>query len=390
MQKLIHNTEANNHFLIIEKLIEQADEIKIAVAFYRSSGWNLLKNKLEKAAKKGCQIDITCGLDFGFSEPKALTDTLQLFSKYPNTNLYFSDNKTTFHPKVYYFKIGQTIHIISGSANFTHGGLVSNSEASLYVIANEKDDINIQTITFFEELKREAASLLKITQYKPYQYIQREFHKGIKENQQEMVNLLTVNYDTLEAFYQTYKKNNDIKAIAEDRIERYRKAKIVLEKMITQKMNKSDFRTEYEKLVGAKGTTQDKYWSSGYLFRNKTEVINRYKQFIELVKIVSNNQAKAPSILFDTAKKQADKINGVGINIFTEILLSFDLKRFPTINKNSIEALEKVGCELPSKSRFKGIHYEEYTNLMTEIRDRFDMKTFTEVDGLLNEIYWEN
>jgi HKD family nuclease len=388
--QLIHNTTEVNHLTIIKNLIEQADEIKIAVAFYRNSGWNLLKSKLKKVAKNGCQIEITCGLDFGFSEPQALTDTLQLFSKYSNTNLYFSNDTTTFHPKVYYFRIGQTIHIVSGSANFTHGGLVSNQEASLYVIANETDDINAQTISFFNGLKREAASHLRITQYKPFHHIQKEFHENIKDEQEEMVDFLTVNYDDLEAFFEIYKKNFDIAAIAEDRIERYKKAKKVLNKMATQKINESEFTVEYEKLVGRKGTTEDSYWSSGYLFRNKTKVINQYEEFIALVRFVKDNQAKAPSILFDTAKKHADKINGVGINVFTEILLSYDLERFPTINKNSINALKIVGCELPSQASFKGVHYEEYTNLMTEIRDKFNMKTFTEVDGLLNEIYWEN
>lgn len=390
MQNFIHNTTKSNHFTIIQQLIEQADEIKIAVAFYRNSGWDLLKKTIKKATKKGCQIEITCGLDFGFSEPKALTETLELFSKYGNTNLYFSNETTTFHPKVYYFKIGQAIHIITGSANFTHGGLISNQEASLYVVADVNDKIHSQTISFFNSLKKEAASYLRITQYKPFQHSQKELLRTVKEEQEEMANSLTVNYEDLEAFFGIYKKNFDIMAIAEDRIERYQKAKAVLEKMTTQKMNKDEFRVEYEKLVGAKGKVEDKYWSSGSIHRSKTKVISQYKEFIKLVKIIKDNQAKAPSILFDTAKKQADKINGVGINIFTEILLSFDIKRFPTINKNSINALDSVGCKLPSQSRFKGVHYEEYTNLMTEIRDRFNMTTFTEVDGLLNEIYWEN
>jgi HKD family nuclease len=389
MQQFIHNTTEINHFTIIKSLIEQADEIKIAVAFYRNSGWNLLKSKLKEVAKNGCQIEITCGLDFGFSEPQALTDTLQLFSKYSNTNLYFSNDTTTFHPKVYYFKIGQTIHIVSGSTNFTHGGLVSNQEASLYVIANETDDINAQTISFFNGLKREAASHLKISQYKPYFQIQEEIKGGNVGRITEVKDRMTVNYKGLDKYYDLYKQSNDLEEIAIYKTENYKKAKAVLLGMVTKKISEKDFKIGYEKLVGAKGTTHNRYWSSNNLFRGKTTVIDQYKQFINLLNYINDNQRKAPSIIFDGAKRHTDKINRVGINVLTEVLLTFDTKRFPALNQNSIDALDFVGCRLPNKNSLKGIDYEEYANLMKEIRDRFEMTTFAEVDYFLNKIYQE-
>jgi len=73
MLKLLTNqTSTAYHNEFITTLLNAADEAYIAVAFLKSSGLNLLIPFF----KKKTQFQILCGVNFGITDPAALT-TLQ-------------------------------------------------------------------------------------------------------------------------------------------------------------------------------------------------------------------------------------------------------------------------------------------------------------------------
>jgi hypothetical protein len=94
------------------------------------------------------------------------------------------------------------------------------------------------------------------------------------------------------------------------------------------------------------------------------------------------------SLHFLKLKRKEDKINGIGVNILTEILMTLDPKKFANLNKNPLFVLKFFGKPLPDASSFKAVDYQEYVELLSKIRDKLNVKTFLEIDSFFNYVYW--
>jgi HKD family nuclease len=140
----------------------------------KESGLKKLLPEIENHIKNNRRITIIAGLNFGFTDPSALENLLFLFRENKRTLLYITKAETStkiFHPKLYISKLGADYTIISGSANITNGGLVSNAECSLKIVANETDKVCQDALSFFDMLKKKQARLATdklIEKYKLY------------------------------------------------------------------------------------------------------------------------------------------------------------------------------------------------------------------------------
>lgn len=104
-------------------LIEAHDEIHVAVAWGHGGPIAdcLMSNKHKFAS-------VTFGLAFCETDPDLIARLVDVRNAFVATAV-----GGTFHPKIYYFRTGDTAEAIVGSANFTRGGLGRNWEACVYL-----------------------------------------------------------------------------------------------------------------------------------------------------------------------------------------------------------------------------------------------------------------
>ena len=163
MKSMLVENSKKEHKKYISKIISSADELYILVAFLKNSGLNLVHSDLEECLRKNSSVTIVVGLDLYITDPDALL-RLHSLCKEGNGRLFVYKSKAgVFHPKIYASK-GEKYKVIVGSSNLTSGGLVSNTEASLYLSSKSKETFT-DVKKMFKRLSKDSefrrSSLLK-------------------------------------------------------------------------------------------------------------------------------------------------------------------------------------------------------------------------------------
>ena len=117
--------------------LSSAVEIRLATAFAHSSGWAHLRPALSKSSGR---IRLLTGLECNYTEPQVLKEWFQLKMKSSDRiEVSIANPATFFHPKVLIVKSSgpNPSFGIVGSGNLSKGGLQSNVECAVYVIAAE-------------------------------------------------------------------------------------------------------------------------------------------------------------------------------------------------------------------------------------------------------------
>lgn len=394
--QLIHNKKEKNHLEWLLELINNYNEIYLATAFLKMSGLKLLLPTLKKRIKDGCALHIIAGPYFGLTEPAALDILLKLFKNKSNCFIYLDLGKTNtsvFHPKLYLFKNNTDVSIVSGSANLTSGGLVGNNEVSTLITSISSCQLWEDTFDYMQKLllpeNSESVTPTVLNRYKQHYEKQERYRKGQKatpdiKSYEYAFDLTQLKKDLIEfrdeGFIVEFKK----------RKKNYKKAKKLLNEIVVSKiLSQKRFVDIIELLVGKAG--HKKYWHSGSMHRGKTEVFNCKNEFITLVKLIKENQNKQATEVYSIAKNQVKEITGAGINYITEIMMTYQPKRFANLNGNPIKVLkEEAGVYIKANSTsFNGNDYEEYCNITEEIRSALNLENMIEVDSFFNEIYWD-
>jgi len=124
---------------IINQELRNANSVKIAVAFLKYSGVQVIEQALNDCLENKGSIEIIAGLDFKTTDPQAMRYFIQLQKQVPNLKFYCygdkNENKTdvVFHPKIYLFEKGRETTGIVGSTNLTRGGLLTNFEVNVVI-----------------------------------------------------------------------------------------------------------------------------------------------------------------------------------------------------------------------------------------------------------------
>ena len=124
---------------IINQELQNANSVKMAVAFLKYSGVQVIEQALNNCLKNNGSIEIIAGLDFKTTDPQAMHYFIQLQKQ--GSNLKFNcygdkeENRTNivFHPKIYLFQKGRETTGIVGSTNLTRGGLLTNFEVNVVI-----------------------------------------------------------------------------------------------------------------------------------------------------------------------------------------------------------------------------------------------------------------
>jgi HKD family nuclease len=107
------------------------DELRVAVAYTTLGGCEELMPRLEErvGAKRWAAIPkaVITSTDFGLTEPRAL----EYLRDEHGMEVRLSDIPSSFHPKLYGFRVGAKFEMFVGSANLTRAALSSNGEAGV-------------------------------------------------------------------------------------------------------------------------------------------------------------------------------------------------------------------------------------------------------------------
>lgn len=387
--RLISNI-SDKHGLEINKLIKDADEIYIAVAFLKYSG---LQSLMPHIKLNSLTINIVVGRHYALTEPKALLELHKLFGKRSNKILRlakYGGKDQVFHPKLYLFKKGNRGIILSGSANMTKGGMEDNIECSLVYECNTQEQAWKDAYDFYLHLmsdeRSEQGNLLSIKQYETFYDEQKKARRNAKSTP-SMNGHISFNYSLLQKYYNEYKRDGG-KERLRDKESHYNEAREILNLIINDKyLNKESFMPLYDELVGKSG--EYGWWYSNGLYRNKTDVYKHYKEFQKLAKLIKDNRNTAQEKLFDNAMAQVDNIPGANVAIVGELMLTYNPMRLANLNSNPVKVLREVGGVKLKKtaSAYSGEEYAAYCELIEEIKQKLVMSNMLEVDSFFNYIY---
>ncbi|MBO9564899.1 MAG: hypothetical protein J7621_19135 [Niastella sp.] len=394
---VITNNETNHRFWL-RKLFAEADEVKIAVAFLKYSGYANLKDVLEIFYKsRAKKSTFFVGLGIGATDPKALRRICTLIQGRSNHELILcTPDAGIFHSKLYMFVTGRIAKIVIGSANMTEGGWVINDEISVLIETSINSPEYSQFDSYLKKLYTEyrtenIGGLIDEYELQLNNYV--KDHPSVMAFKfRRRLPSTGVDLNLLKAYLQNYPYSRDY-IDPEDRQKRYEQAKENLDIIASSVSLTSDqFEDLFGPLVGHAG--YDKLWHSGSIHRKSYSVLNYIPVFRELVRLIKENIGMAPSVVFDRAKSftkekiQRKQLAGIGVNIITEILMTYNPRKFPNLNKNPLAVLTLIGEKYSSATNFRGEDYESYAALLLKIASTLHMNSLLEIDSFFNYIYW--
>jgi len=182
--QILSNTNMQIGSIVKNSLIE-ADTTRIAVAFLKKTGLDLVKKQLDFALSQGSNIEFIVGLDFKTTDYKALNELEEIKRQNKTFKYYcFGDkdsnyNALTFHPKIYLFNNSNKFTSIVGSSNFTGGGLTTNFEVNTVFNETCKNyQYFLQLEAIYKEIKFQESIFIPNREYlKQYSSIREEINK---------------------------------------------------------------------------------------------------------------------------------------------------------------------------------------------------------------------
>lgn len=394
--RIISNHTNQNHLNSLVTLIQNADEVLMAVAFVKQSGLTKIVSALEKIIERKGKVALVAGQNFGLTEPKALYTLRELFQRTTNAKLFLAHAEKAneiFHPKLYMIRKQDKGFIISGSANLTESGLVSNFECSLQLEVSTVNSVWKDAVEYFNVLSSarvsQPATLMAIKRYETFYEQQRQFNSKTRSTPDRNEIQRELSYEGLlrhlVSFNTEYREQNQ-----QAKIRNYQEARAVLDQIAdTRNLTQTTFSPLLDRLVGEKG--KSKLWHSGSLFRLRKDVYPYFKEFRELVLFIRSNQGKQISEIYDGAKTIVSRIKGAAANYIAEIMMTYDSASCANMNRNPITVLKEAGgIKLKSHSSlFKGSDYQEYCLIVKEIYQQLELQDMLEADSFFNEIYWK-
>jgi len=186
--QILSNTNLQLEKIIKNEFIE-SEQSRIAVAFLKKSGLDLVEKQLKIALSQNISIEFIVGLDFKTTDYKALYELQNIKQKYKSFSYYcFGDkgdnfNSLIFHPKVYLFNSSEKYTSIVGSSNFTAGGLSTNFEVNTIFYEDYKNyKYFSQLETIYKEIKFQESIFIPDEDYlNKYALTRKEIEKfGLK------------------------------------------------------------------------------------------------------------------------------------------------------------------------------------------------------------------
>ncbi len=175
--------------------ISKSRDVRVAVAFLKYSGYDLIKENILECLENGGEMEFLVGLDFSTTDAKAIKALQEIESSNPMLRCYcFSDalkNDTpVFHPKLYLLNDGAHATVVIGSSNLTGGGLKSNIEVNAIIKSDIDNEIISDIYGLYNRLKFRSKLFKPDADYlENYERIRKTLNKSYKKHQHEPQNI---------------------------------------------------------------------------------------------------------------------------------------------------------------------------------------------------------
>lgn len=389
--QLLLNEERRDHAQILTKQLKRAKRMECLVAFAKTSAFSGMAEELEKALARGMTARFAIGLDFYLTEPALLRKLLTLSRRHP-LELYLSDSRETFHPKIYAFQGDAKCSVLIGSANLTYGGLSGNYEASA-LIEDADGSLTRSVSQHLDDLIADAvvvpASKSRIDAYEQAYVAHDAWRKLARKRAEKLVRNAAPSDDLLSETLKLMKEDDSELGFAAQqsiRGENWHQAQAMLLALGTQRSGATrNFLRRYEELIGL--------FHSGGLHRGKTRVAEHPTQFLAAVSDIVRQRNLSPGDAFNVLRGHFLAIRSAGINLLTEILHALDNTRFAVMNQNAVSGMMRAGIRdyplHPTKQNVTSESYARYCEQADTVRRTLGLADFTELDALFNYVYWD-
>jgi HKD family nuclease len=366
------------------------------VAFLKNSGLSHFEKQLRQLAKEGIPVTMVVGLNFAITEPSALERLSILDKKYPAFRLFLCrlDKKSqAFHPKIYASRKGKRFQLLSGSANLTNGGLNTNHEASIFLEGNISSEIWKEVSLHFQFLISnpisEPVNKNILEEYAIF-YEKAKRKRGKEDFEFDTTpKPIDLNTQKLNRFL-TPARRKALEEKFKTKERKYKKAATVLNQIADLKNpNKSQILDLFFQLTNSE--EEENLFDSGGIPRHKNDFERYYKSIFKLIQTIRENRNKSAGYVFEAAFKIAESKEGIGVNLITEIMMSFDPERFAVLNKRPLSVLTEISGKTLKKTPrlYTSEEYQNYCNLMFELNQRLGFKNMLQTDAFCNSVYEE-
>jgi HKD family nuclease len=150
--RLTDNVEVKLIDVLLDSL-SSAEEARIAVAFLKNSGLDLVEGELIQCLRRGGFVEFLIGLDFRITDADALLRLKKIGAKVYCYSNPFTDDTPVYHPKLYIFKEEAKALVAIGSSNLTEGGLKDNVEINAILTLSDGDELLSDIYALYNRLK---------------------------------------------------------------------------------------------------------------------------------------------------------------------------------------------------------------------------------------------
>lgn len=384
--KLITNSD-KTHKGVFRKLLKKAHSIDIVTAYSDQETLDFIIKRISKN-KNNPKLTLITGGNFAITHPDALAKIKQelagkLFVALPDEQVVFQSN-------IYLFKTKNNYHVLIGSAPCTEEALETDMEASVYQKKSKKKKLWKLSRQHIDHLIQSADVHPLTTRFiARYETYYQEINNDPEQAQSawEDSEILINDINQLKARFKKWKKlapNAERIVEIEDN---YRLARKIQNRIASQKMMTDEEASKYmDRLIGTSGERGG--WNVNGLQGSKSEIVNQFDGFRELVRFVRDNREQAPGYVFENCQEYARQIKGVGVNMITEILITYEPRRFPKLNSGLIQKMVDPGSLSIKKSiaKYNGDDYQKYTEIMWDYAALLKIKSMTGVDLFFEDV----
>lgn len=397
---LTSNEDISGHAASLRDMFDGADDIKIAIAFLKKRGAELIFPMLADRVAAGATVEMFVGTDFFLTDPWALEELWRLKTANPGCTAFVAARATaTFHPKIYSVRKGRLFRSLVGSANLTGGALGKNEELSLCVAHAAGDELTKRLDATFERYRcwdrLQPLETLLLQQYSAAHAVDKR-ERAKYEKARDAALPSAFDLGTIARWHKHYLANakamSDLASRKKSRakaVRLQRKIAAMNESPITQKA-RDTLRAGLGDLIGSAGG--DHLWGSGNITRQGSQAKDHEKEMIRFFALAQSVACGPVGEGYATIRKAGKQIPGVGINMATEMLCTYAPTRYAVYNGNTVGALATLGIQIAKYPQFHAIspsRYEKICETIEALGARIRAADLSDVDAFLNWVYFE-
>ena len=395
--RLFENDDEHDHATEICDRLARADRFICITAFGKSSGFELIRTRLESRIRDGMDAVIIAGTHFFQTEPRLLSDLLALAPLAERSGasleIYMgaSERGPTFHPKLYHFGRRGHEDLVVGSANLTAGGLQNNWEMSAALTAKGRaweDQIRDMIAGWVTDEAIIVAGSEAVAAYaarhKIYSATMRAAERMARRAAEKPVGGVVALEVLLLDMKSAEGEAHFDRQMARRAKSRRHAGGLIKALAADPDLTPARFEARFGELAGA--------WHSSGIARGQGSVAKKGALFQQALRALAASKSRDPAELFDLLLAYFDRISRAGINTLTEILHTHDPGRFAVMNSNSLSGMRLAGFDYPkraTKGTIDGARYARFCADADRLRAQLGLADLSELDALFNFAYWK-